>query len=192
MNLRTLAVLTLAACAVAAGLTAQTPADPQTPAAETMTARTATGRVVSSTPTEIVIEDQSGARTTYAVDSSSTVPSGLSAGSSVSIEYHEIEAGRFHAGRVTTTGAPSAGAAAVTQPAPTQAVPRTSTEPVETPTTRDTSTDTTMATDTTSSRTARKSGRTRMPSTASPLPLVGLLGFASLLGGAALRALRRS
>ena len=180
MKHRTLAILTVAALAIATSLAAQTPAEPQTATADAMAARTATGRVVSSTPTAIVIEDQSGTRTTYVVDTSSTVPSGLAAGADVSIEYHELEAGRFHAGRVTTSGAP-APETAVTQPEPARAMPR-STEPMDTPATADTGAAATT--------TAPRSGRTRMPNTASPLPLLGLLGFASLAGGAALRAIR--
>jgi hypothetical protein len=178
MKHRTLSILTLSAFALAAALAAQTPAEPQA-TTTAAAAQTGSGRVISSTPTAIVIEDTAGTRRTYIVDAESSVPSGLAAGTMVEIEFHPLDGGRFHAARVTTTAAPEP----VTQPAPTQAVPRTTAPPpadsmpAPAPAPMDT---------TTSGGTSRP-----MPATASPLPLVGLIGLGSLAGGLAARVLRR-
>ena len=177
MKHRTLVFLTIAAMALATGLAAQTPSE--------TAAQTASGKVISSTPTAIVIEDATGTRTTYIIDSASTVPSGLAAGSRVDIEFHPLEGGKFHTSRVTllpadTATTSTAPAQTVTQPAPTQAAP------AETPMTE------TPMTDTTAPATTADTGSTgRMPATASPLPLVGLIGLGSLAGGLAARVLRR-
>jgi hypothetical protein len=185
MKHRTLLFVAVAALAFAAGLAAQTPSEPA--------AQTASGRVISSTPTAIVIEDATGTRTTYIVDAQSTVPSGLAAGSRVDIEFHPLEGGKFHTSRVTLLPAET-----VTQPAPTQAVPATpapmtdTTSRPMTDTTRPaTDTDTTAPADTTTADTGTTEPTRRMPATASPLPLVGLIGLGSLAGGLAARALRR-
>ena len=179
MKHRTLSILTLAAfAALAAGLQAQTPAEPQA-TATAAAAQTGSGRVISSTPTAIVIEDAAGTRRTYVIDAESSVPSGLAAGTMVEIEFHPLDGGRFHAARVTTTAAPEP----LTQPAPTQAMPRTSAPPpADTmPAPAPAPTSGSMASDTSRP----------MPATASPLPLVGLIGLGSLAGGIAARVLRR-
>lgn len=204
MKHRTLLFLAVAVLAFAGLVVAQTPSD-----TASQPAQTASGRVISSTPTQIVIEDASGVRRTYVVDSTSTVPSGLATGARVDIEFHPLEGGRFHTSRVTLLPAETTDTA-VTQPAPTQVTPttptpmadtttRTTTEtsrPMDTTssaTTTDTSrpvTDTTTPADTTTADTSGSTDR-RMPATASPLPLVGLIGLGSLAGGLAARALRR-
>jgi type IV secretory pathway VirJ component len=147
-------LLTVAALALAVPLMAQ---------AE----KTTSGKVVSSTPEQIVVQTDDGSQMTFKVDAQSTVPTGMNAGSRVTVTYHELAGGMFHAARVAPT---DTGTSATTPP--------TTTTTAQEPTPESTST-------------TGSSGR-RMPATASPLPLVGLAGLLSLTAGLGLRALRRS
>lgn len=143
-------LLSVAALAVAVAVFAQT-------------ALTVTGTVVSSSSTQVVIKTDDGRQMTFAVDAQSTVPAGLAAGNPVTVSYHDMGGGTFHAASVTVSsaGMPSSATAPAAQ------------EPME--------------------RAGAKTRTTRrMPSTASPLPLIGLAGLLSLTAGLGLRAVRRS
>jgi outer membrane lipoprotein SlyB len=122
---------------------------------------TISGTVVSSSPTALVIRTDSGQRR-FVVDAQSTVPADVARGASVSVDYHILPGNRFHAASVTMLSA-----------APSTGVSQTTTEPSTT-------------TSGTETRTARN-----LPATASSLPLVALIGLASLTAALALRTLAR-
>ncbi|PYQ01918.1 MAG: hypothetical protein DMF82_17985 [Acidobacteria bacterium] len=160
-------LLSVAALAVAVAVFAQT-------------ALTVSGTVVSSSPTQVVIKTDDGRQMTFAVDAQSTVPAGLAQGNPVTVSYHEMGGGTFHAASVTVS---SAG-----MPSTTANPPSTDTSTYAN-TTRTTAP---AAQEPMESAGAKTRTTRRMPSTASPLPLIGLAGLLSLSAGLGLRALRRS
>ena len=155
-------LLTVAALALAIPLMAQD-------------AKTTSGKVVSSTPGQVVVQTDDGSQMTFKVDAQSTVPTGLSAGSRVTVTYHELAGGMFHAASVAVSDAGTS-PTMNTQEAPP---PRPATT-------------TTTAQEPMPERTTTTPTPGRMPATASPLPLVGLAGLLSLTAGLGLRALRRN
>ena len=188
MRNRVLCILSIAVLALVTGLAAQT--------TEPAATQTITGKVVSSSSTSLVIETDTGTRQTFAVDAQSALPAELTPGTRISVDYHSLADGTFHAARGTSLGAT---ASSTSQPT-TEARPVETTPPMQTAAPMDTapapadttppatsaSTDTSASTGT-SSATSHKTAERKMPATASPLPLVSLLGLASLVGGAALR-----
>jgi MYXO-CTERM domain-containing protein len=88
----------LLSLAVAGTAAAQTPltVPPGTPL------NTVTGTVVSSSGTEIVVDTSAG-RQRYVVDSNSTVPAGLAAGTRVTVNFHRLEGDVLHVATVTTS-----------------------------------------------------------------------------------------
>jgi hypothetical protein len=160
--------------------------------------QTASGTVVSSSATQIVIQTADGKQITFVIDSDSNAPSDLRQGSPVTVRYHDMN-GTLHAANVSATGAGSTATGAATtgttttgtSTRDTPATGATSTTGadarVDAPDTRATGTSATTSTaaqDTTT-------GSTRMPATASPLPLIGLSGLLALTGGLGARMLRR-
>ena len=167
MKASKLLLLSVAALALAVAVFAQT-------------AVTVTGTVVSSSPTQVVIKTDDGRQMTFNVDAQSTVPAGLAAGNPVTVSYHDMGGGTLHAATVTVSSA---------------GTPSTTTNPPAT--TNDTYANTTRTTAPAGQEPMESAGaktRTtrRMPSTASPLPLIGLAGLLSLTAGLGLRAVRRS
>jgi hypothetical protein len=150
---------------------------------------TVTGRVVSSSATQLVIETSSG-RQTFTVDTSSTVPRDLAAGTEVTVDYNRADGG-MTVTRVRATGS-GAGATGTGS------------------TSRDTTAGTTGSTSgTTGTQERDRIGasatdrdrtlgddpdrdRDVLPATASPMAAVGLLGLASLAGYVTLRLRRRA
>jgi hypothetical protein len=126
------------------------------------TEKTVSGKVVSSSSSQLVIRTDDGRQMTFNVDSTSTVPAGLRDDARISVRYHELAGGTFHAANVTTTAAP------------TTTTPETRTDMPQEPAT-----------------TAAAEPTRELPATASPLPLVGLSGLLALAGGLGARALRR-
>lgn len=55
------------------------------------------GTVVSSTSSEVVIDTDTGARLTFAVDDTTTLPTSLTAGERVHVHYHALSGGKYHA-----------------------------------------------------------------------------------------------
>ena len=126
------------------------------------------GVVVSSTTDSLVVRLDDGTQRTFAVDSTSTLPSArLSAGARVTVKYHALDAGRFHAARVELV--PS-----------TTDRPAVSSTPTDSPMTSERATDRPATTD-----------REALPATASPMPLLALVGLAAMFTAAALSAVRR-
>jgi len=93
LGLAALAALALAGNLLAQGSPVQVP--PGTPTS------TLNGTVVAVSASELVIETPSG-RQRFIVDSNSTLPANLAAGTRVSVEYHRLEGDRRHVARVTT------------------------------------------------------------------------------------------
>jgi hypothetical protein len=187
MKNRLLSFLGIAVLLVATGVAAQT-TDPA------MTAQTVSGKVISSTSSSLVIETDTGTRQTFVVDAQSTLPAGLTPGTRISVDYHTLAGGTFHAARATSLGA--APAQPTTEARPVEPAPLDTTTPAAPPDTTPapvTPPDTTPAPAAPMSTTTDTPESTprSMPATASPLPLVGLVGLASLAAGAALRRFGR-
>ena len=94
LGLAALAAVALAGNLLAQGSPVQVP--PGTPTS------TINGTVVAVSASELVIETPNG-RQRFIVDSNSTLPANLAAGTRVSVEYHRLEGDRRHAARVTTS-----------------------------------------------------------------------------------------
>src|SRR5919109_5327758 len=69
------------------------------------TERSVSGKVVSSSSNQLVIQTDDGRQMTFNVDAQSTGATGLSEGSRVTVRYHEMSGGTFHAADVTSAGA---------------------------------------------------------------------------------------
>jgi RNase P/RNase MRP subunit p29 len=93
LGLAALAALALAGNVLAQGSPVQVA--PGTPTS------TLSGTVVAVSANELVIDTPSG-RQRFIVDSNSTLPANLAAGTRVSVEYHRLEGDRRHVARVTT------------------------------------------------------------------------------------------
>jgi len=107
MQVRVAAASTLAALAWAAGVFAQVAEGSQL---------TATGQVVSTGNTSLVVKtDARGESTAFVVSTSTQLPPGLAAGNRVTVHYHSV-GDRLVADRVVL-------GAASTQPGPTEAGP---------------------------------------------------------------------
>src|SRR5688572_13627903 len=118
MRNRVLCILGIALLAMATGVAAQ--------ATDPATTQKVSGTVVSSSSTSLVIDTDSGTRQTFMVDAQSTIPTGLTAGSRINVEYHALAGGQFHAAQVSTLSAAA-------PPAPTTPTePVTQAAPVET------------------------------------------------------------
>lgn len=143
------------------------------------------GKVISSTPTQLVVEASNGARTTFVVDAS-TVPSTIMVGDRVSVTYQSQAGGSFRATNVT--------AAALADLETSESALNDSSLPPATSPSYDT---TTTSTSTSSTSTMADSSLDNdlsadtLPATASNLPLVLLLGVLAL-GGFILRTVTRS
>jgi hypothetical protein len=103
MKFRFACVLSVLALALAVTSTAQTDASRYSGPTAAVS-----GKVVSSSSASLVIETDAGTRQTFVVDSASSVPSNLSAGSRVTVNFHTADAG-FHAATVTLADMPSPG-----------------------------------------------------------------------------------
>ena len=169
------------------------------------------GTVVSSSDKQLVIDTPTG-RQTFVVASGADIPTGLTAGTQVTVEYQGSGDERT-VSRVTT------GSSSSTSPYSSSTSPSTSsTSPYSSSSSSSSTTPPRSTTGTSSSGTSgqysssgtstdrdndmdrhdRRAGATdtdrdhdNLPATASPAFLVGLLGLLSLGGSALLRALRR-
>ena len=193
----------LAALAMAAPVIAQTE-------------QTASGTVVSSSGTQLVIRTADGTQMTFMTDADTNKPADLTAGAPVTVRYHDM-GGTMHAASVMASSAPSAtttAPSAATTPPGTSATAAPATEPTRPaadPTGNDARMPQTPSNTTTrvqdpattapartaappapaAPSTAEDTDATRMPATASPLPLIGLSGLFALAGGLGTRLLRR-
>jgi hypothetical protein len=133
----------------------------------------ATGRVVSTGNASLVLKtDDHGHTIPFMIATTTELPAGLTAGSRVTVHYSAIGTDQQMADRVVLLAPAAPTALASTRsgaqaPAPTQA-------PTEAP-----------------SPGVSNQPAVELPRTASPIPLVGLLGLAAFLASAFLRALER-
>jgi hypothetical protein len=158
---------------------------------------TVEGTVVSNSGGSLVVDTASGQRT-FMVDAQSSLPADLAVGTRVKVEYHTLANDKFHAFKVsamdaapTTATAPSM-AGTTTTPAPVEPAPAAvaPAPPMqERPTTTTTTTTTDTTTGTMNTTTTADTG-SRLPATASPLPLLALAGGLAMAGGALVRRLR--
>lgn len=102
MRLRTLASTCVLACAIAGAAAAQ-PLDTNKPAQGPGTALASasseisvSGKVVSSSSTELVIDSDAGQRMTFALDPDTTTPTTFTAGERVAVRYHSSSGGTVH------------------------------------------------------------------------------------------------
>ncbi|PYQ16965.1 MAG: hypothetical protein DMF80_03000 [Acidobacteria bacterium] len=153
------------------------------------TDKTVSGKVVSSTSDQLVIQTDEGRQMTFKVDTQSTVPSALQAGNRVSVNYHELAGGNYHAASVSTTDMGTG----ATNPNPAYANPNAN--PNANPAYPSANTGTTPSTAQEPMReetgTKARRGTRRMPATASPLPLMGLAGLFALSAGLGVGIWRR-
>jgi hypothetical protein len=136
-----------------------------------------TGKVISSTPTQLVLEDEAGARTTFVVDAS-VVPSTVMVGDRISVSYQSQAGGSFRATNVAIATLASNEAMPANDPAYPSTAPASPTYPSTTSSLDTTTTDTSADND-------------ALPATASKQPLILLLGLLAV-GGFALRMVTRS
>ncbi len=156
-----------AACAVSAW--AQTDSTSMGPTLTT------TGKVLSWSPSSLVLQSDSDPRMTLAIDSMTTKPAtDLKVGDRVTVDYHALANGTFHAAKI----APAASAMAEQPLTPPTSYPA----PAPSATAMNDDVD-----DTDNDQYART-----LPQTASPEALVGLIGLLALGGAVGLRAARRS
>jgi hypothetical protein len=152
-----------------------------------------TGTVVSSTPTSLVIRDANGAETTFDVDTSSGVPSGLASGSRVTVRFHDMDGGRRHAASVTTSDVDTT-ATTPTPSAPTEPTTfaPTAPTPIADPVLpiADPAPSVRVAAPAPLPASDAPAGE-RLPDTASEMPLLALAGLMTLGAGLVLRELRR-
>jgi hypothetical protein len=147
---------------------------------------TATGKVVSAGNASLVLKtDDHGHMIPFVIGTTTERPAGLTAGSRVTIHYRAIGTDQQVADRIvllepaaptalagTSNGAQANGAQAPASPAQVPASP------------------TQAATESPSPGLSNQPDM-ELPRTASPIPLVGLLGLAAFLASAFLRALER-
>lgn len=145
--------------------------DTQTRTTQTTTQnQTVSGVVVSSTTDQLVIRTDTGREMTFEVDANTTLPTGtLMPGSTIRIDYRMNDLNGYDA-VVVRTGA-ATGSQLDQNRTTTTTTPRTDA------TTRTTTTTTTDRTTTTS---ALDDDTDRLPATASPLPLIGLLSLGAI------------
>jgi len=180
----------------------QTHSTQPTTTSSTSSSATVTGTVVSSSDNELVIDTATGRQRFVVVSGTSDIPSNLSAGTQVTVEFR-TSGDQHQVARVTAS--PRGGASSTSS---SSAMPPSSTTSSTTPSpadptlgaqaTRDADRDADVTTDIDRDRRAGVAdtdadpdGDDALPATASPLGLVGLFGLLSLGASAALRAWRR-
>jgi hypothetical protein len=140
----------------------------------------AAGRVISVGNTSMAIQTQDhGHAISFIVSTTTVMPTLLAVGSRVRVAYHAVGTTGQVADKVTLLEAPpgatSAAASEFTGASGVQSATPSQSEPQ-------------------SPATAEKPGTpaTELPATASPLPLIGLVGLMAFLGSICLRALERA
>jgi hypothetical protein len=122
---------------------------------------TISGAIVSMSGSSLVIRADDNSKMTFTLDENSLLPNKISPGDRVTVSYHILDGGIYHAADVTAT--PTSTTSAATTPAGTA-------QQGQQPAT---------------------SADTGMPRTASPLPFVALMGVLSVGGAFFLRAVAR-
>ena len=149
IGLLTCVFMLVIAGAVAAQVETTKPAETTALAASTEQI-SVSGKVVSSSSTELVIENDAGERMTFALDPATSTPTSFTVGERVNVQYHSASGGTVHQ------------AARIIVEPPARFEPE--------------------AEEVTSS--------TRLPETATNLPMIGLLGLVIAGGAVAVRLAR--
>jgi LPXTG-motif cell wall-anchored protein len=149
--------------------------------------QTITGTVVSSSGSWLVVRGDNGSERTFAVSSQSSLPSGLAAGSRVTVRYQTLGDGRYQA----QTVAMESGSGSTTG---TSSIAPSST--AGTSISAATGSTTGTASGTTADDAATRSGRTAdgaesLPATAGETPALALAGLVGVVLGLLLLALSR-
>jgi hypothetical protein len=163
------------AAACGAVLAQDPPGNPTpSPTGETSTI---SGTVVSSSSTALVIKTDSGTRMTFALDSNSMKPDTMTNGDRVTVDYHSLAGGKYHAAMVSKEST------AVTPTPPNYAERGTeTTNRYETSRTEDLNRE----------RAEERNEHARnMPRTASQLPLLALMGAVTVGAALGLRVFSR-
>jgi LPXTG-motif cell wall-anchored protein len=138
----------------------------------------ANGKVITTSPSALVIETPTGERLNFVVDAQSVVPTGIVIGNPVAVDYTRLDDGSLHVSKVTLVETPSGQAALVqeteaipapapvTEPAPVEPAPVADTDPYD-------------------------ADEEALPQTASPLALLALAGFTALGGSGLVRWARK-
>ena len=144
----------------------------------------ASGVVVSSTTESLVIRLDDGTQRTYKVDTTTMLPSGrLAEGKRINVRYQPVDGGLFRAEDVTlvevTTDRPEV-----------SSTPDRSreTDPIAVSATSDRS----RATESTDARVSSSGRSDSLPATASPMPLLALVGCGGLVAALAASKARRN
>jgi hypothetical protein len=179
MTLRTAVLSTLVALASIGSVLAQTP-EPRL---------TVSGTVVSTGTSSMVVRiDDHGHPIEFLIGTTTLMPAGLEVGSRVTVVYHPIGTAGQMADTVTLLeAAPRAiplgeGSSGAPSPSTAQAAPPSRGDAAATPRGGQSAGP--------ESEPAPQPG-SRLPGTGSPLPVLGLIGLASLLGSTCLRAFER-
>ncbi len=150
------------------------------------------GKVISWSSSSLVLQTDKDIRMTFALDAQTTKPaSDPKPGDVVTVDYHTLANGTFHAAEVELGGSMTS-----TSSTTTTSESGYGTEPTATTTT--TTTETETETETTSTAATDlddpddMSASSELPQTASPFALVGLIGLLALAGAAGLHVARRS
>jgi len=77
-----------------------------TPSTNMGTASTVAGKVVSSDSTMLIVQTDAGNQMTFVVDTDSDVPTTLTPGDRITVRYHNLDGGRYHAANVTMATTP--------------------------------------------------------------------------------------
>ena len=147
------------------------------------------GKVISWSPSSLVLQTDKDIRMTFAIDSQTTKPaSDPKVGDVVTVEYHTLANGSFHAAEVELGGSMASTTTDV------ETTPAYGTQPTTTTTTTTTETETTStaASDLDDADDTDDAYTSELPQTASPFALVGLIGLLALAGAAGLHVARRS
>jgi hypothetical protein len=152
----------------------------------------ATGKVISVGNTSMAIQTEDhGHAISFLVTTTTVMPTLVSVGSRVRVAYHAIGTTGQMADRVTLLEGPPAAASAASEFTGASGVQPAA--PAEPPSTGDaTPAPRASQSEPQSPATANQPGATELPATASPLPLIGLVGLMALLAGVSLRALERA
>jgi hypothetical protein len=158
---------TSAIAGVAAAQTADKPKDPATTTAlaAASTDISVSGKVVSSTSTELVINTDAGRPMTFQLDPKTHPAASFTVGERVTVQYHSLSGGTVYQAASIALDPQAKVAARYDDPA----------EPANTEP-RDYEADT--------------STRSRLPATASVLPMIGLLGLLAVSGALVVRMAR--
>ena len=157
----------------------------QTNTQTTTTNQTVSGVVVSSTADQLVIRTDTGREMTFEVETATTLPTGtLTPGSTIRVDYRMNDLNGYDAVVVRT------GAATGSQ----LDANRTTTSTTDATNRTGTTTTTTDRTTTTADRTTTSgmNDTSRLPATASPLPLIGLLSLGAIALSYGVRRWRRA